>query len=57
MWPPTGFLVYKFMEWKRVKKYVETIKVIKDREELLDRECVGRLGVFILEDKLDNGQD
>lgn len=25
VWAPTGLLVYKF-EWKRVKKYVETIK-------------------------------
>lgn len=57
MWPLTGFLVYKFIEWKRVKKSVETVRVIKDREQLVDRECIGRLGVFILEKKLHSGRN
>lgn len=39
-----------------MKKYVEIIRVIKDREQLLDRECMGRLGVFILKEKLHSGE-
>lgn len=38
------------------KKNLETVRMIRDREQLLHGECMNRLGVFILK-KLHRGTD
>lgn len=50
MWPPIGLLAYKL----RVEKGEEICRDNKNdqRQRTALRECMGRLGLFILEEKL-----
>jgi len=38
-------------------KNLETVRMIRDREWLLHRDCINRPGLFILEEKLRRGRN